>query len=151
MAQGDNFAASIGEWAERVEGAIEAIFREAVQELVAEADRILTQLVYESPPSENYRRTGFLRSSVRASKTSIPLADRPQGAPDADYMAEITVVIAGSELGETIYVGYTANYAAFVHFGTSRMAGRPWVQMIAQRWPAIVAAKEAELRNRLGL
>lgn len=81
----------------------------------------------------------------------MPLADRPQGVPDADYLAEITVVIAGSELGETLYVGYTANYAAFVHFGTSRMSGRPWVQMIAQRWPAIVAAKEAELRSRLGL
>lgn len=151
MAQGDNFAASVTEWVYDVEGAIEAIFREAVQELVAEADRLLTQLVYEAPPSPNYRRTGFLRSSVRASKTSMPLADRPQGAPQADYMAEITVVIAGAGIGETIYVGYTANYGGFVHFGTSRMAGRPWVQMAAQRWPAIIAAKEAELRSRLGL
>lgn len=151
MAQADNFAASVGRWAEEVEGAIEAIFRESVQELVAEVDRLLTQLVYESPPSPNYRRTGFLRSSVRASKSSIPLANRPQGAPEAAYMAEITVVLAGAEVGETIYVGYTANYAAFVHFGSSSTVGRPWVQMAAQRWPQIVAAKEAELRNRLGL
>lgn len=151
MAQGDNFAASVADWCREVEGAIEAIFREAVQELVAEADRLLTGLVYETPPSPNYRRTGFLRSSVMASKSSMPLANRPQGAPDADYMAEITVVIAGTDLGETIYVGYTANYAGFVHYGTSRMAGRPWVQMVAQRWPEIVKAKEAELKSRLGL
>lgn len=151
MAQGDNFAASVADWVHDVEGAIEAIFREAVQELVAEADRLLTQMVYEAPPSPNYRRTGFLRSSVRASRTSMPLADRPQGTPDADYLAEITVTIAGTEMGEVLYVGYTANYGAFVHYGTSSMAGRPWVQMVVQRWQAIVEAKEAELRSRLGL
>lgn len=151
MAQGDSFAASVADWCHAVEGAAEAIFKESVQELVAEADRLLTQLVYEAPASPNYRRTGFLRSSVRVSRTSIPLANRPQGVPDAEYLSEITVVIAGAELGETLYVGYTANYAGFVHFGTSRMAGRPWVQMVAQRWPAIVAAKEAELKGRLGL
>ena len=146
----DNFAASVAEWVHDVDGAIEAIFRESVQVLVAETDQLLTQMVYAGPQSPNYTRTGFLRS-VTASTASMPLAHRPQGVPEADYMADITVTIAGAEIGETIYVGYTANYAAFVHFGTSRMQGRPWVQMVAQRWPSIVAAKEAELRSRLGL
>lgn len=151
MAQGDNFAASVGDWVHDVEMALEAIFKESVQQLIEEVDQQLTQMVYNAPASPGYRRTGFLRSSAVASKTSVPLANRPKGAPQADYMAEITVMIAGSELGETIYLGYTAEYGPFVHYGANGRPGRPWVTLVAQRWGSIVASKEAELRSRLGL
>lgn len=145
------FAASVEAWVLRVEGALEAVFKESVQELVDQADELLRQLVYEAPPSPNYRRTGFLRSSMVASTVSMPLANRPQGAPDGGYMAEIEVQIAGSEIGETIYIGWTANYAGYVHYGANGSQPKPWVDLVAQRWQAIVAAKTAELRRRLGL
>src|SRR5690606_8637472 len=135
----------------KVEGATEAVFKESVQELVEQADQILTQMVYEAPPSPNYRRTGFLRSSVRISTSSMPLANRPQGTPHSGYMAEIEVAIAGAEVGETLYVGWTANYAGYVHYGANGTVPKPWVDMVAQRWQSIVAAKTAELRARLGL
>lgn len=146
-----SFSAQIDAWVHKVEGAIEAVFKESVQELVAQADQILTQLVYEAPPSPNYRRTGFLRSSVRVSTAAMPLANRPQGTPDGGYMAEIEVQIAGAELGETIYIGWTANYSSFVHWGARGRPPKPWVSLVAQRWSSIVDAKTAELKSRLGL
>lgn len=149
MAQ--SFSATVEEWTRRVEGAVEAIFKESVQELVEQADALLTQMVYEAPPSPNYNRTGFLRASVTASNTSMPLANRPQGVPQAGYLAEIEVVIAGTDLGGTIYIGWTAEYAGYVHYGANGAVPKPWVDLVAQRWETIVADKTRELRSRLGL
>lgn len=66
-------------------------------------------------------------------------------------MAEIEATIAGVEPGETLYIGYTANYARHVHYGANGRTPRPWVTLAAQLWPSIVAANTAELRRRLGL
>jgi hypothetical protein len=144
-----SFSAQIDAWVLKVEGAIEAVFKEAVQELVDQADQLVTQMVYEAPQSPNYQRTGFLRSSLTVSTASMPLANRPQGAPDGGYMAEIEVQIAGAEVGETIYVGWTANYAGYVHYGARGAPPKPWVDLVAQRWDGIVAAKVAELKALL--
>ncbi|WP_260854987.1 hypothetical protein [Mesorhizobium amorphae] len=73
------------------------------------------------------------------------------GATVPGDLGEIMLVIAGADLGDTIYLGYTANYAAYVHYGARGNAPRPWVTMVAQRWTAIVAAKAAEVKQRLGL
>ncbi|WP_127524585.1 HK97 gp10 family phage protein [Mesorhizobium sp. Z1-4] len=146
-----SFAATVEQWARDVEGVVEVIFRESVQELVSQADDLLTQLVYAAPPSPNYRRTGFLRSSLTISTASMPLASRPQGALDADYMAEITATIAGSDITETIYVGWTAEYAPFVHWGARGQPPKPWVTLVAQRWQEIVARVAARVKDRLGL
>lgn len=64
---------------------------------------------------------------------------------------EITLVIAGADIGDTIYLGYTANYGAYIHYGANGRAGRPWVAMVAQRWQQIVSEKASEIRARLGL
>jgi hypothetical protein len=82
----------------------------------------------------------------------MPELVRPNpGKADERFEAEISLVIAGTQIGETIYLGYTAEYGGHVHYGTSRMAGRPWVMMAAQRWPIIVQEVEAETMARLGL
>lgn len=60
------------------------------------------------------------------------------------------LVINSADLGDTIYLGYTANYAAFVHFGAQGRAPRPWVTTVAQRWEMIVAEKACEVKRRLG-
>lgn len=147
-----SFSAQIGDWAHKVDGALEALFRESVQELVEQADALLAEMVYAQPPaSSGYKRTGFLRSSVRVSTVSMPLANRPQGTADTGYMAEIEVQIAGADVGQVLYIGWTANYSAFVHFGANGTAPRPWVSMVAQRWQAIVDGKAAELKARLGI
>ncbi|WP_260854986.1 HK97 gp10 family phage protein [Mesorhizobium amorphae] len=52
-----SFAAQVGSWANKVDGALEAVFKESAQELVNELNKLA--------PVD----TGFLRSSLMASTT----------------------------------------------------------------------------------
>lgn len=135
------FEAEIAEWARKVEGAVEVIFKEACQELVAELNTLV--------PVD----TGFLRSSLMASTVSMPVLslDNPGAGVFAPDIGTIELVIAGADAGDTIYLGYTANYGAHVHYGANGRPGRPWVAMVAQRWPQIIATVSARVRSRLGL
>lgn len=134
------FEAEVAEWARDVEGAFDLLFREAAQELASELNTLV--------PID----TGFLRASLRASTTDMPLLTRENpGGPLPDNMAEIVLVIAGAQAGDVLYLGYTANYAAHVHYGANGRPGRPWVAMVAQRWQQIVATVAARVRTRLGL
>lgn len=89
------FEAQIAEWARKVEGAFDLLFREAAQELVSELNSLV--------PID----TGFLRNSLMASTTAMPLLSRENpGGPGADGMSEIVLVIAGTEAGDVLYLGY---------------------------------------------
>jgi hypothetical protein len=137
----ETFEAQVAEWARKVQGAELLIFQESAQELVSQ----LSALV----PVD----TGFLRSSLMASTTAMPVMslDNPgAGAFNLDA-GVISLVIAGADIGDTIYLGYTASYGAYVHAGANGRPGRPWVAMVAQRWQQIVNEKAAEVRARLGL
>lgn len=136
-----SFSAQVGSWANKVDGALEAVFKESAQELVNELYRLV-------PVGD----TGFLRASLMASTTAMPQMTKANpGAAVPGDLGEIMLVIAGAEIGDTIYLGYTANYAAYVHYGARGNAPRPWVTMVAQRWTAIVATNAAEVRGKLGL
>ncbi|TPL06683.1 HK97 gp10 family phage protein [Mesorhizobium sp. B2-4-11] len=138
MAQ--SFAATVGAWAAKVPNALEAVFKESAQELVSQ----LNELV----PVD----TGFLRASLMASTSAMPQLTRANaGVPVPSDLGDIVLVIAGADLGDTLYLGYTANYAAYVHYGAQGRAPRPWVTMVAQRWEMIAAEKAAEVKSRLGL
>lgn len=137
----NSFAATVGTWANKVNGALEAVFKETAQELVSQ----LNQLV---PVGE----TGFLRSSLMASTTAMPSLTRSNpGISMPVDLGDILLVISSADLGGTLYLGYTANYAAFVHFGAQGSTPRLWVTMVAQRWEMIVADKATEVRRRLGV
>lgn len=151
-----SFSATVEDWVNKVEGASEAILKESAQELAEEADGLLVDLIYRAPVSPSgYRRTGFLRSSLMASTSQMPAINpAAQPAESGSYTfqpAEITAVIAGAELGRPIFMGYVAGYAGHVHYGSRGKPGRPWVDLAAQRWPAIVDRKAEELKSRLGL
>ena len=147
-----SFAATVGQWAVKVDGALEVVFKESAQELVSQMDKLLSDMVYDRPSSENYRRTGFLRASLMASREAMPrlYRDNPGGSVPSD-LQPVILVINSADLGDTIYLGYTANYAAYVHYGAKGAAPRPWVTLIAQRWEEIVAAKAKEVKQRLKL
>ncbi|WP_018428219.1 hypothetical protein [Hoeflea sp. 108] len=150
MAQ--SFAAQVGQWVEKVDGALTAVFRESAQELVSQLDQLLADTVYERPQTPGYNRTGFLRASLIASTDAMPTLSRTNpGVPVPADLGDVILVINGADVGDTIYLGYTANYAAFVHFGAQGRSPRPWVTMVAQRWEMIVAEKAGEVKRRLGL
>jgi hypothetical protein len=135
-----SFAATVGGWAHKVEGALEVVFKESCQELVSQLNSLV--------PVD----TGFLRGSLRASTSALPvLSLAHSGSSHQIDAGQIELVIMGADIGDTIYLGYTANYGAHVHYGANGRSGRPWVDMVAQRWASIVAAKSAEVKSRLGL
>lgn len=147
-----SFAATVGDWATRVEGALEAVFKESAQELVSQLDQLLADMVYDQPQAGGYNRTGFLRASLMASTEAMPALTRDNpGAPVPADLGPVVLVINGADLGDTLYLGYTANYGAYVHYGARGAAPRPWVTLVAQRWIMIVEAKAAEVKQRLGL
>lgn len=146
------FSAVIEGWTRRVKEAEEAVFKEAAQELVKQLNDQITEMVYDTPETPNYRRTGFLRASLMASTEAMPqlIRDNPGTAVSANA-GDVILVIAGAELGDTIYLGYTARYGLFVHRGANGRAPRPWVDLVAQRWQQIVAQKAEEVKARFGL
>lgn len=148
----NTFSAVIEGWTRRVKEAEEAVFREAAQELVEQLNDQITEMIYETPESPGYKRTGFLRASLMASTEAMPRLERDNpGLPVGADAGDVILVIAGAELGDTIYLGYTAAYGGYVHYGANGQPPRPWVTLVAQRWPQIVAAKAAEVRARFGL
>lgn len=138
MAQ--SFSAQIEAWAHKVEGAIEAVFRESVQELVSQMQALV--------PVD----TGFLKASLRASTSAMPALslNNPGGTFTPDN-GQIELVIMAADVGDTIYLGYTAKYGAYVHYGSGGRPPRPWVDLVAQRWSSIVADRASELKQRLRL
>lgn len=141
-----SFAAAVEDWVRKVKGAEEGIFRQATEEVID---------VMQTPVGAGGHmpiQTGFLRASLMASTSAMPLMTRENpGAASGFDFAEVSLVIAGAELGQTIYAGYTANYAAFVNYGSQGRPARQFVELAAQRWPSIVDQVARQLKTRLGL
>lgn len=132
------FAASVGNWCKAIPEALEIVFKEAAQEVVSELNALV--------PVD----TGALRASLRASTSVMPQILAEGATPPGD-MGEIMLVIEGADIGDTIFLGYTMNYSSFVHYGANGRPGRPWVDMVSQRWNSIVQSKASEVKSRLGL
>lgn len=83
------------------------------------------------------RKTGFLRASLLASTSAMPIIDRDarpvEGSVYLDDDSQIALVIAGASLGQTIYVGFVASYAR------PREYHDGMVRLTAQDWPRIVS------------
>ncbi|OOG61984.1 hypothetical protein B0E45_31755 [Sinorhizobium sp. A49] len=144
-----SFSAAVAQWADKVEGAVEAVFKEATQEVVEEMQK---------PTGQGGRMrvdTGFLRASLLASSTSMPAINasaKPiDGRPYTPDFAQVEAVIAGSDIGDTLYFGYTAAYAGHREYGSNGQPADGFVRLAAQNWPIIVDRKAAELKARLGL
>ncbi len=146
-AQHQTFAADVDRWAQASKARLLAIFRESAQRVVSRAQ------AYISGELVNVQ-TGFLRASIRASKSSMPQVDpaaRHDGKTAVSYdPGSVTLAIASAELGEKVFVGYTASYAPLVHWGTSKMRPRPWVTLAANEWQRTVSEVAAEAKSKAG-
>ncbi len=99
-------------------------------------------------------RTGFLRASAILEKgsTSIPSVDNPDENGSYAYdEGRINLVIASTNLNDTITFGYAASYAAAQEYGANGRQGHRFLGLAVQQWPEIVARQDAAARNRLGL
>ncbi|MBX4920996.1 hypothetical protein HJA76_14990 [Rhizobium bangladeshense] len=143
-----SFAAQVGEWASAELDRAEAVFQTAAQTV---ANEVRTAV------AEGGRmpvKTGNLRRSLMASTSTMPtIKEGKETFSDSG----VELVIAGAELGGSIYLGFQAAYAARMNYGfvgtdalgrTFNQAGYGFVDAVAQRWPQIVAESEATVRGR---
>lgn len=127
------FRAAIGEWKKATQAQLEGLARQTCLEISEE--------VVRATPVD----TGFLRGSWQ------PAIGEPQtkdGKPDpagAQTIASVSAVANNVKPGDRFYMMNNASYASFVEFGTSKMAGRFYVQGTIKKWPMIVEKVAAEL------
>jgi hypothetical protein len=60
--------------------------------------------------------------------------DNPGASVPADIV-DVVLVINGADFGEVRYLGYTANYAAFVRYGAQGRSPRQWVTLSRSTGP----------------
>ena len=143
-----SFAAQVADWCHGVEGAVEAIFRASVQDVVSEMQK---------PTGAGGRmriKTGFLRASLMGSASQMPTIDpnfRPIEGKTYPDDGAVEAFIASADIDHTLYFGYTASYAAAREYGARGQAPDAFVRTAAQGWQAIVSRNEAELMRRLRL
>ena len=139
------FMADVDEWTKQTEQRLTAVFRESSQRVVSAAQENLRTVVNV--------RTGFLRASVRASTEAMPPIDStayPAEGGHYDYDdGQISTVIASAEIGQSLYFGWTAAYAAYVNYGTVHMAPRRYVDLAAEQWQIIVNGVVQEAKSRV--
>lgn len=136
------FSAQLDQWANQTSRDLELIFKESAQELFTKAQTPVAQ--GGNMPVD----TGFLRNSFVAGlngSTSLT-------GPDA-YVA----AIAGAKLGDVVFGGWTAKYAARIEFGfsgqdslgrTYNQDGRGFVRKAAMEWQQIVQRNAAKVRAK---
>ena len=126
------FTAQIKAFTEKSKEKIEAVVKQSAQEVFS---------IAQTPKAMGGRMpvdTGFLRNSLVASLNGSTVG----GGADAYVMA-----IAGMDLGDTIFAGWTANYARFMEYGTSKTPANYYMLSAAQQWQAIVARNAEIVRN----
>lgn len=135
-----SFSATIDAWVAETEERLTAVFKQSAQEVFSDAQKTRSE-------GGNMRvDTGFLRASAQASTQQMPqIKDgaRPKvGGQYAYSVSPIALVIAGAKLGQTIYFGYTAEYAAVREYHDG------FVRLAAQNWQDIVNRVTEEAKRR---
>ena len=137
------FSAQVSDWVKKTEARMTAVFRESTQRVVSAAQARI--------PVD----TGFARASIRGSLSSMPQIDPSfhgtKGNSYSDTTGQVTLVIAGANVGQTIYIGWTANYVQFLENGHSQQAPSGFVRLAALEWPRIVSEVSAEAKGRAGV
>lgn len=171
MAQ-PSFEAQVSAWVAQTQQRMTAVFRDAAQTVANEVRTTIPQ------GGEMPIDTGNLRNSLLASTSSMPelVADPEQKFGGND--GQITLVIAGAQISETIYLGFQAAYAKIMEYGSAAHIIEPvkakalrwyeggasvfakrvkhpgtkpyaFVRKTAQKWPQIVEASARRIQSRV--
>lgn len=137
-----DFARGVELWTEKCHRRALAVFRDSTQRVAEEANRP------ESQGGKLPVDTGFLRNSQAASTSGIPTtASQP-----------VPLVLLSVQLGDTIFVGWTAKYAQRMEYGfqgqdalgrTFSQAGKGFMRSAIQRWPQIVDESARAVKARI--
>ncbi len=137
------FSAKVAEHTRRYRARMEFAFRQSVQDTMEIAQTPQPSVKVTGGSFELGKipvDTGFLRNSLIA---GINGGIGQYIGPESYLLA-----IEAAELGDTIQVGWTAEYALYVEYGNSRMDGRFYARGAAQQWQATVD-RNAELAKQI--
>ena len=139
---GQEFAAEIGQFTVSMKDVTKRYFHESV---------ILLCEIMQTPKSRGGRMPvlyGFLRSTLMVSTSPIALGTmkRPVDEPIYLYFPNRTEdEIRKARPGQTLYIGYGAEYADAQEYGWDGHPGNAFQRMAVQQWPMILAATEQRL------
>jgi hypothetical protein len=131
------FSGQVSDWARKVEARLTAVFREAAQTVFNEV-RIPVGSGGNMPV-----KTGNLRRSATASTNHMPPLSDAKLRYDADPASQVSLTIGRAIIGETIWIGFQANYAPYME---NRYG---FVRLTAQRWPQIVKEAAEKIERRV--
>lgn len=136
-----SFSATIEAWANQSKDDITRIFRQSVA-------RVVTEMQTPVAAGGNMPiDTGALRASLVVNRSGpVPMSREATGKPVTYSSGPISLVIAGADIGDTVWASYTMQYSAMVHFGANGRPGRQWVTLAAQRWNSIVSEVAAQAK-----
>lgn len=136
------FAATVDEWVLATDQRMTAVFRESTQRVASIASN--------GVPVD----TGFARASVRASREEMPsIVSGSKGAEGQVYdgagaFGQVVLTIAGAELGQTVFIGWTASYILPLEYGHSKQAPAGFVRLAAAQWQVTVDQVTREAKSR---
>lgn len=139
----NTFTAQVSDWVLQTKARMEAVFKESTQRTVE---------LMQTPVAKGGNMpvdTGFLRNSLMGGLNAPKdgRGDNP-GVPVSYNDADIVLTIANAELGDTIFMTYSANYARHVEYGANGRAGRGFVRLATQRWQSTVSQVALEAQQR---
>lgn len=126
MAAKGNFTKQMEAFTRKCKMRQTAIFRQSVQDLSHDASVPIAQ--GGNMPVD----TGFLRNSIGAASDSMPSTG---AQPPETYLLTV-------QAGDTVYVGWTANYAIYMNFRYQ------FADLAAQKWDYIVQKVTHQVRKR---
>lgn len=137
-----DLGSQIDAWTKQSEARMMAVYKGSVQELVSRAQSRI--------PVD----TGFARASIRASFAEMPKIDQnAQAVPGKTYnpdLSQVLLMINSSKSGQTIYIGWTANYVQYLEWGHSDQAPNGFIGITALEWPEIVNREIAKAKASVG-
>jgi hypothetical protein len=136
------FGAQVNAWARKSERRLEAIFKESAQRVIEQAQKVGPSVANPGGGEGGLMPvdTNFLRASGQASLTGWPSGPSRQDESPGQF--DYSITIAGARIGQTIYFGWTAEYARYMEQRYSFM------RSAAQNWGSIVnsVTREAQVR-----
>ena len=141
-----DFATHVDEWTRKTESRMLAVFQRSVEMLAEELAKA------QGNGGRTPKLTGNLIRSILAQIGSMP----SQGGSGAQFGgSDVGLVVAGAILGDSISIGFQANYAHRMNYGfvgqdslgrNYNQTGAGFVEAAAAKWPAFVTAAAAEIR-----
>jgi hypothetical protein len=129
MAQ--SFTAQVDASLEKSWQTLEAVFKQSAQDVFSTAQTPVAQ------GGNMPVRTSTLRNSLISGLNG----STSMTGPDSYALS-----IIGAKLGDTVFGGWTAEYALHVEYGSQGRPGRRFMGQAAAQWQAIVARNAAKVR-----